>query len=84
MLKPKPKRNGRRMIRHIDAWISPDREQRTECKIVDLSAHGAKLVVPRESAVPRTFTLRWNAAPSGKHCQMVWRNGSMTGVKFLD
>lgn len=84
MLKPRSKRNGRRMIRRIDAWISPGHDQKTECKIVDLSAHGAKLVIPRESAVPRTFTLQWNAAPAGKHCQMVWRNGSMTGVKFLD
>jgi PilZ domain len=84
MLKAKSKRNGRRMVRQMDAWIPRDHEQRTECKIVDLSAHGARLVVPRESTLPRTFTLWWNAAPAGKRCQMVWRNGSMTGVKFLD
>lgn len=72
------------MVRHMDAWISRGDERRTECKIIDLSANGARLVVPRESIVPRTFTLGWNAAPSGKQCQRVWRNGSMTGVKFLD
>lgn len=84
MLKTKAKRLGRRMVRQMDAWISPDGEQRTECKIVDLSAHGARLVVPRDSVLPRTFTIRWNAAPDGKHCQVVWRNGSMTGIKFLN
>ncbi len=84
MLKTKAKRQGRRMVRYMDAWISPEDEHKTECKIVDLSAHGARLVVPRESELPRTFTLRWNAAPLGTRCQVVWRNGSMTGVKFLD
>lgn len=84
MLKPKSKRIGRRMVRLIDAWLASGHDRRTECKIVDLSTHGARLVVPRESVLPRSFTLGWNAAPSGKRCQMVWRNGSMTGVKFLD
>jgi len=84
MLKTKAKRHGRRMVRQMDAWISPDDKEKMECKIVDLSAHGARLVVSRESPLPRAFTLRWNAAPSGKLCQVVWRNGSMTGVKFID
>jgi hypothetical protein len=84
MLDTKSKRNGRRMIRAMEARVSSGNEQGTQCKIVDLSANGARLVVPRESTLPRTFNLSWNAAPSGKTCELVWRNGSMTGVKFLD
>ncbi|MEH2513917.1 hypothetical protein V1291_005271 [Nitrobacteraceae bacterium AZCC 1564] len=84
MLKTKSKRNGRRMVRQMDAWIPRGDEHKTECKIVDLSPHGARLVIPRESALSRSFMLCWNAAPSGRRCQMVWRKGSMTGVKFLD
>jgi hypothetical protein len=80
----KVKRISRRMVREIDAWILRSNGQRTECKIIDLSVNGARLVVPRASTLPRMFNLSWNAAPSGKTCELVWRNGSMTGVKFLD
>jgi hypothetical protein len=52
-----------------------------ECKVVDISESGARIAISGAIELPRQFSIAF--ASSARPCQLVWRNGTMAGVKFL-
>jgi len=83
MLQAKRKRPSRK-ARHHGAWITLDDDIRSyECRVLDVSAGGAKLVADIDALVGSSFKL--SVAPRSlvrKPCEVVWRKGRVIGVKF--
>jgi hypothetical protein len=77
----KQKRSERRMTRDFDARVVLDGFAKRDCKIVDISGSGARLAISGTIRLPRQFSIAF--ASISQPCQLVWRNGSMAGVKFL-
>jgi hypothetical protein len=58
----------------------PDRE----CQVLDISAHGAKVVVQAPSEVPDRLSLAFYQNTRKRQvCEVVWRRGNMIGLKFI-
>jgi hypothetical protein len=71
------------MKRDISARILLDGFAKRGCKIVDVSESGARLAVSSSTQLPRRFSIALAPSSSARPCELVWRNGSMAGVKFL-
>jgi len=60
-----------------------DQEPRVDCRIQDLSQHGAMIVVESPSIVPDQFELAFNPTDDRRRpCRVVWRRNRLLGVKF--
>jgi hypothetical protein len=84
-MKPKAtKREDRRMIRHQSAWITLNGQATSECRIMDISKKGAKIVPDGSAPVPAHFELAFiRENDQRRHpCEVIWRRGRMVGVKF--
>jgi hypothetical protein len=85
MFRPKRKRSPRK-VRDHGAWITFDGDIRSyECRVLDVSAGGAKLLVDVDALVGSSFKL--SVAPHSlvrKPCEVVWRRGRQLGVKFTN
>lgn len=81
----KRKRSERRMARPNNyAWIMIDDREVTECRLVDISRMGARLVVVKSFAFPATFGVATVSRGTARPAALVWRNAVMVGVRFLD
>jgi hypothetical protein len=83
--KMKPKLFDRevRRARHLSAWIKVEGRARCECQVLDISKHGAKVIVALPSAVPDRFELAFFQGDQNRVCEVVWRRAKMLGVKFI-
>jgi hypothetical protein len=54
-----------------------------ECQVMDISKHGAKVVVELLSEVPNRFELAFFKGGQNRVCEVVWRSAKMLGVKFI-
>jgi hypothetical protein len=80
----KQKREAKRMIRQQTAWISRKHSAAAECEIMDLSHHGAKIVVGQTFAVPDRFELAFVQGDQKRRaCEVIWRRGKIFGIKFV-
>lgn len=70
------------MKRDYDARILLDGFAKRDCRIVDISESGARLVVSSTTQLPRRFSIAFPSS-SSRPCELIWRNGTMVGVKFL-
>jgi hypothetical protein len=75
------KRAERRMKRDFPARVLLDGFAKRDCKIVDISESGARLAISGKTELPSRFSIAF--ASTARPCQLVWRNGTMAGVKFL-
>jgi hypothetical protein len=84
-MKPKTKkREVRRMIRQQSAWITLNGVAMTECRIMDISKRGAKIVPGGSSVVPARFELAFvQGGQKRQACEVIWRRGRMLGIKFI-
>jgi hypothetical protein len=72
-----------RRARHLSAWIVLNRGTDRECQVMDISSHGAKVVVQIPSDVPARFELSFLQNDKKRRiCEVIWRRGKMLGVKF--
>jgi hypothetical protein len=73
-----------RRIRHLSAWIVQPGRDDNECRVMDISANGAKLISAIPSQVSDRFELAFTKGDD-KHrlCEVVWRRGKLIGVQFL-
>jgi hypothetical protein len=81
----KQQREPRRQLDKRPAWIAVD-EQMTEieCFVIDVSPGGAKIVTDAEIDVSGRFLLTLVPAhPKRQRCEVVWRDGTTFGVKFV-
>ena len=85
---PRVKRERRGLVRrsrqHL-SWITIENDIRShECRVLDVSANGAKLLA--DIYAPIGSKLRLSIVPNAivrRECEVVWRKGRMVGVKFV-
>ena len=80
--------NNRRTSRQAvnsAAWLEIDRDARLRrCRLVDISANGARLVVEDVDNTPDSFNLLLSRFGSPSYrCAVVWKHGDEMGVEFL-
>lgn len=77
------KRDVRRSVQQA-GWITLDGGFAARpCKVLDLSASGAKLTLDDAAAVPNRMRLALTRdARAGRGCEVVWRRGKTLGVRF--
>ena len=81
MFSKRQKRAERRMKRDFSARVVLGGFAKRDCKVVDISKSGARIAISGAIELPRQFNLAF--ASSTRPCELVWRNGTMAGVKFL-
>jgi hypothetical protein len=72
-----------RRVRYLSAWIKVEGRAHCECHVMDISKHGAKVVVGLPSAVPDHFALVFFQGDQNRACEVIWRRVKMLGVKFV-
>ena len=75
------KRTERRMKRDFPARVMLGGFAKRDCKVVDISESGARIAISGAIELPRQFGIAF--ASSARSCELVWRDGTMAGVKFL-
>jgi PilZ domain len=81
--KPKIKREPRRR-RHVSAWIGvPGETTNTECRLLDVSQRGGKIVTDVEAEVGSLLNITLVPRTPKRQCEVVWRRGKTLGIKFL-
>jgi hypothetical protein len=53
------------------------------CQIRDISETGCKLRIPNTAAIPNKFTLQFSEGNISKACEVVWREETSLGVRFM-
>jgi hypothetical protein len=84
MLVTKQKRNPRKARQHA-AWITFNGDLVShECRVMDVSATGAKLRADIDMAAGTKFRLSTiPRALVNQRCEVVWRRGRIIGAKFV-
>jgi hypothetical protein len=80
-MKPKHFEREVRRARHLSARIMVAGRAHCECQVLDISTHGAKVIIP--SDVPDRFELAFSERGQHRVCEVVWRRAKMLGVKFI-
>jgi hypothetical protein len=75
------KRAKRRMKRNFPAQVMLGGFAKRDCKVVEISESGAQIAIGGAIELPHQFSIAF--ASTARPCQLVWRNGTMAGVKFL-
>jgi hypothetical protein len=76
------RRRRRVPTRRAASIKSSDDPKATRCVLWDLSEDGARLAAPYANKLPPVFTLV-DAAETSRVCRIVWRKGSLVGVRFV-
>ncbi|WP_420130994.1 PilZ domain-containing protein [Rhodopseudomonas sp.] len=84
MAKERSKRDQRRSVRQ-SGWITLDGGFAARpCEVVDLSTTGAKLTIADAISLGPKLRLAFSRdARTGRNCEVVWREGTTVGVKFV-
>jgi hypothetical protein len=70
-----------RRSRRVSAWINVQGRAHCECKVMDISKNGAKIIT--EESVPDRFQLAFFEGGQSRVCEVMWRRAKMLGVKFV-
>jgi len=69
--------------RHLSAWIVQPGLDDHECRVMDISANGAKIISTMPSRVADRFELAFTKGDGKRRlCEVVWRRGKVIGVQF--
>ena len=81
----KVQREPRRLLNKRPAWLAVDDDMtKIECFVLDVAPGGAKIVTDAEIDVSKRFLLALVPAhPKRQRCEVVWRDGTTFGVKFV-
>jgi hypothetical protein len=72
-----------RRVRHLSAWIVQPGLDDHECRVMDVSAKGAKIISAMPSRVADRFELAFTKGDGKpRRCEVVWRRGKVIGVQF--
>jgi hypothetical protein len=78
------RRVKRRMPLHSPAWADPGGILPViDCRIIDMSEDGAKVVAPPGVDLPDVFLLQIDSTRILGAAEVVWRDHAHVGVKFL-
>jgi hypothetical protein len=79
------RRTNRRRTAHSSAWADPGGILPViDCRIVDLSQNGARVIGPPGQDLPETFLLQVDNSRILGAAEVVWRESNYVGVRFLD
>ena len=85
---PQVKQERRGLVRRSrqhPSWITIENDIRShECRVLDVSANGAKLLADIDAPIGSKLCL--SIVPNAivrRECEVVWRKGRMVGVKFV-
>ncbi len=70
-------------VNHSALGLTPMRADALDCQVLDLSVSGARVEVLNTDIVPNKFKLFIPQAGWLYSCEVVRRNGSEVGVRFL-
>lgn len=76
------RRSERRLTLRTGKIFPPDREFSFDCAVLNISTHGACVLVPDGASVPENFTLRIDRDDAAHSCTLAWREGARIGVSF--
>jgi hypothetical protein len=54
------------------------------CVVLNIHGEGAMLYSPTHHAAVFNFDVSLDGFKTTKHCRVVWRNGNICGVQFVD
>lgn len=74
-------RRHRRYLTFRTGKIVTDIED-IDCAVLDISAGGARLLAPKEAAIPTAFALVVDPENLRLDCKLAWSDGQMVGVAF--
>ncbi len=78
------RRQAPRRNMNTAGWIRLDGGFATrECRIVDLSIAGVRIVIPFADKIPETFTMLFSKQGQGHRVRKIWRRGNVIGAKFI-
>ena len=78
------RRTGKRKALGALAWADPGGVLPViDCKILDLSQDGARVVAPTGLDMPELFQLQIDSSRILGTAQVMWRESNQVGVKFL-
>jgi len=75
--------SARHAVREAAKIEWPQNDAGLDCIATDISDGGARLAI-RAAELPDVFVLHFLASGKRRHCRVVWRQGSETGVAFTD
>jgi hypothetical protein len=55
-----------------------------DCAVLNESPHGARLLVPRGTAVPAEFALVMEPDAKTRYCRVMWQQDCRVGVSYVD
>jgi hypothetical protein len=77
-------RRSSRQTVNAPAWMDFGPDARCRCRLIDISANGARLVVDDIDTTPDSFDLLLSRfGRTSYHCNVIWRRGNEVGVEFL-
>jgi hypothetical protein len=79
------KRRTARQTVNSTAWMEIDSDgRRRKCRLVDISANGARLIVENAESTPDSFNLLLSRFGRPYYrCNVIWKRGNEMGVEFL-
>ncbi|GJE36922.1 PilZ domain-containing protein [Methylobacterium persicinum] len=75
-------RNGKRVSLDRPGRVDPGTGEAHACIVRDISAAGARLLLPEAGEVPETFALSLDPGGDRWACRVVWRQVGEIGVAF--
>ena len=79
-------RGQRRSERHLTfktaRIVAQNHDYSLECVLLNVSQHGACILVPVGSRIEDCFTLFIDGGDEPHHCTVAWRDGSRIGVSY--
>jgi hypothetical protein len=79
----KARRNETREKTQINASVVSENGMVADLKLVDISSTGARLDIPSEVSLARTFKLTLGRTKIEKYAELIWRTSTEAGLRFL-
>ena len=78
-------RGQRRSERHLtfkSGWIVAANDRVITCAILNVSEHGACILIPAGARTEDRFSLFIDGSDQANQCTVAWRDGSRIGVRY--
>ena len=78
----KNRRSERRTTFRTGKIVHDDEACSIDCAILNLSEHGACVLIPRDASIPQCFALYIDREEKVHHCTVAWQSGARVGLSF--
>ena len=76
------RKSVRRSIGYGATIVAPDTSWTRKCRVIDISATGAKLALEEPGQLPKDFVLMLSERGPKRRCHVVWTADDQVGVEF--